>query len=148
MIPGHEIDQNLPLRKFFTDLVKRAVELSRSDVQMRRILNEFGDATGFDFKEKSFENLSRRVLFKSEISKDIAYGILDLQHFVEFVEYVTSNPEGAKVKGLNGQFADEMETAHNALNKLARYGDGIALETFDFNHAHTTPFGQDEPTPH
>ena len=145
MIPGHEIDRNLPLRKFFTAHATRAVQLSRTDAQMRRILDEFGRETGYDYRDKNFENLSKRVMFKSEVSKEMAYGILELQHFVEFMEYVVVNPEEAKKRSLTEGFADKLEVAFKAIDKLAPYADGIVLETFDFNHEHTMSYGQPDP---
>jgi hypothetical protein len=143
MLPGHEIDRNLPLRKLFTTLTNRAVELSRSDLPMRRALDEFSNETGYDFKEGSFSNVANHIILQSEISKDMAYGVLGLQHFVEYVEYLAFNAEEAKKRGMTEQFQGKLEDAYKTLEKLSRYADGILLETGDLQHHYTSPVGHD-----
>ena len=148
MLPSHEIDRNLPLRKFFIDLVNRAVEMSRSDAQMRRILTEFGDETGYDFQDASFRILANQVLFKTELTKHLAYGVLDLQHFVEYVEYIHAHPERARQQHLTENFDVQLKMVRNALAKLAPYADSVTMDTFDYDHVHTEPYGPSEPTAH
>lgn len=149
MIPGHEIDRNLPLRKFFLALVDRALELSRSDATMRRLLDEFANETGVTYDAAGWRSLSRQVIFASEISKEMSYGVLAVKHFVQFLEYATKNPDEIKAKGLTVEFRESMEEALELTAKMALYANPIVLETFDFKNLYMEPIGErNEPTAH
>lgn len=147
MLPGHEIDRNLPLRKFFLALVDRAIQLSNSDAHTRRLLEDFANEADVSFEGTGWRSLARQVMFQSEVSKEMSYGLLAVKHFVEYLEYASKNPEDIKLKGKTEEFREVMDEVLNLAAKLASYANPTVLETFDFNNLYMEPVGQrNEPT--